>query len=222
MLQLKTALEEERCKVLQMDNRLEKIIETSSYFVDRSQDFLEVLNTRMARPEDDAEIPEGLPAKDHQALKRDHNLVEFAINTAEDFKKTIKRTQVACSEYFKRFLNACNRCQTEAELRFEEFPDHETFVDILQKGHQDAKARTQQIQSIDAMVLKNEVGHAAISIQILEDQLRLSPARIEAIRNQVDKFEINIQFLEPCAFEGLAGEAAAWKKFFENQAGSSS
>ena len=72
------------------------------------------------------------------------------------------------------------------------------------------------------MVLKNEVGHVAISIQILEDQLRLSPARIEAIRNQVDKFEINIQFLEPCAFEGLAAEVAAWKKFFENQAGSSS
>ena len=72
------------------------------------------------------------------------------------------------------------------------------------------------------MVLKNEVGHAAISIQILEDQLQLSPARIEAIKNQVDKFEINIQFLEPCAFEGLATEAAAWKKFFENQAGSSS
>ena len=95
-------------------------------------------------------------------------------------------------------------------------------MDILQKWHQDTEARTQQIQSIDAMVLKDEVGHAAISIQVLEDQLRLIPARIEAIRNQVDKFEINIQFLEPCAFEGLTAEAAAWKKFFENQAGSSS
>ena len=129
---------------------------------------------------------------------------------------------MACSEYFKRFLNAYNHCQTEDELRFEEFPDHETFVEVLQKRHQDAEARTQQIQSIDAMVLKNEVGHAAVSIQVLEDQLRLSPARIEAIRNQVNKFEINIQFLEPCTFEGLAAEAATWKKFFENQAGSSS
>ena len=92
----------------------------------------------------------------------------------------------------------------------------------MQKRHQDAEARTQQIQSIDAIVLKNEVGHAAVRIQVLEDQLRLSLARIEAIRNQVDKFEINIQFLEPCAFEGLAAEAAAWKNFFENQVGSSS
>ena len=40
-----------------MDSRLEEIIETSSYFVDRSQDVLEVLNAKMARPEDDAEIP---------------------------------------------------------------------------------------------------------------------------------------------------------------------
>ena len=36
MLQLQTALEEERCKVLQIDSRLEEIMETSSYFVDRS------------------------------------------------------------------------------------------------------------------------------------------------------------------------------------------
>ena len=44
-------------------------------------------------------------------------------------------------------------------------------MDILQKGHQDVEARTQQIQSIDAIVLKNEVGYAAVSIRILEDQL---------------------------------------------------
>ena len=205
-----------------MDSRLEEIIETSSYFGNRSPDVLEVLNARMARPEDDAEIPGELPTKDHQTLRKDHSLVEFSISTAEEFKKVVRRTQVACSEYFKRFLNAYNRFQTEAELRFEEFPDHETFVEVLQKRHQDAEARTHQIQSIDAIVLKNKVGHAAVSIQILEDQLQLIPARIEAIRNQVDKFEINIQFLEPCAFKGLAAEAAAWKKFLENQAGPSS
>ena len=36
MLQLQTAIEEERCKVLQVDGWLEEILETSSYFVDRS------------------------------------------------------------------------------------------------------------------------------------------------------------------------------------------
>jgi len=131
ILQLQMALEEERCKVLQIDIRLEEIMETSSYFIDRSQEVLEVLSARMARPEDDAEVPEGLPAKDNRALKRDHNLVEFAISTAEDFKKVVKKTQGACSEYFRRLLNTYNRCQTEAEHRLEEFPDHEAFMEIL-------------------------------------------------------------------------------------------
>ena len=91
MLQLQIALEEERCKVLQIDNRLGEIMETSSYFVDRSQDVLEVLNARMARLENNAETPAELLAKDHQALKRDHDLVEFVVSTMKDFKKTVKR-----------------------------------------------------------------------------------------------------------------------------------
>ena len=51
MHQLQVAIEEERCKILQVDNRLEEILETSSYFVDRSQDILEVLTGRMERLE---------------------------------------------------------------------------------------------------------------------------------------------------------------------------
>ena len=105
MLQLQTTIEEERCKVLQIDSRLQEILETSSYFVDRSQDVLEVLTARMAR---------------------------------------------------------------------------------------------------------------------LEDQLRLSAAKIEAIKNQAAKFKINIQFLDPCAFEGIASEALAWNKFLNTQVGPSS
>ena len=95
-------------------------------------------------------------------------------------------------------------------------------MEILQKRYQDAEARTQQIRAIDDLVLKNKVGHAAVSMQFLEDQLRLGPARIEAIKNQVEKFEINIQFMEPCTFEGIATEAIAWKKFLDGQAGPSS
>ena len=69
MLQLQTAMEEERCKVLQVDGRLEEILETSSYFVDRSQDVLEVLTARMARLENNEETPVELPSKDRHALK---------------------------------------------------------------------------------------------------------------------------------------------------------
>ena len=82
MLQLQVAIEEERCRVLQVDGRLEEILETSSYFVDRSQDILEVLTARVARLENKEESPAKLPLKDRQALKQDYNLLEFAINTS--------------------------------------------------------------------------------------------------------------------------------------------
>ena len=222
MLHLQTALEEERCQVLQIDSRLDKILDTASYFVDRSQDILEILTTRIARAENNEEVPAELPSKDKQALKQDYDLIEFAINTTEDFKKTVKKTKGACTEFFRRALVTYNRCQVEAEQRLYEFPDHDSFVEMLQKGQQDEEAKVQHIKAINDQVLRNEIGHTAVSVQLLEDQVRLNTARVDAIRNQAGKFELNIQFLEPSSFEGLAAEAAAWKKFLENQAGPSS
>ena len=108
-------------------------METSSYFMDRSQDILEVLTARMERLENNEETLAKLPSKDQQALKRDYDLVEFAINTAEDFKKAVKKTKGLCIEFFKRLLITYNRCQIEAEQRLEAFPDHNTFVELLQE-----------------------------------------------------------------------------------------
>ena len=96
--------------MLQIDGRLEEILETASYFVDRSQDVLEVLTARIARLESNEEAPAELPAKDKQSLKRDHDLIEFAINTAEDFKKAVKKTKGLCTESFRRILITYNWC----------------------------------------------------------------------------------------------------------------
>ena len=93
---------------------MEEILETSSYFIDRSQDVLEVLTVRMARLENNEETPTELPAKDQQALKRDYDLLEFDINTVEDFKKAVKKTKGACIEFFRRLLITYNQCQIEA------------------------------------------------------------------------------------------------------------
>ena len=73
MLQLQTSIEGERCKVLQVDSWLEEILENSSYFIDQSQDVLEVLTARMERLENNEENPAELPAKDQQALKWDYD-----------------------------------------------------------------------------------------------------------------------------------------------------
>ena len=93
---------------------------------------------------------------------------------------------------------------------------------MLQKRQQDEETKVQCIRAIDEQILRNEIGHSAISVQLLEEQVRLNKARIEAIRKQADKFELNIQFLEPNSFESLTVEAAAWRKFLEDQAGPSS
>ena len=60
MLQLQMDLEEERCKVLQIDSRLDELLTTASHFVDKSQDILEVLTSRIIRAEDDREVPAGI------------------------------------------------------------------------------------------------------------------------------------------------------------------
>ena len=69
MHQLQMSIEEERCKILQIHSRLEEILDTTSYFVDRSQDILEVLTERIVRIETNEEIPVDLPAKDQHSLK---------------------------------------------------------------------------------------------------------------------------------------------------------
>ena len=102
------------------------------------------------------------------------------------------------------------------------FPDHNLFLEMLQRRYQEDEQRIQHIKALDEQTLRNEVAHSAVSVQLLEDQLHLSSARIEAIRNQAAKFEINIRFLEPSEFENIASEASTWKKFLNSQAGPSS
>ena len=75
---------------------------------------------------------------------------------------------------------------------------------------------------MDEWILKNAVAHVAVSIHRLEDQLRLIPARIEGVKTQAAKYEINIRFLEPSGFESIATDANAWKKFMNEQVGPSS
>ena len=45
--QIQIQIEDERCKVLQIDTRLEEIVNTTSYFMDRTQDILEIIKGRM-------------------------------------------------------------------------------------------------------------------------------------------------------------------------------
>ena len=141
--QLKIHIEEERCKILQIDSRLEEILDTTSYFVDRSQEVLKILTGRIVWIETNEEPPTELLVKDRQSLKQDYDLLEFAINTAEEFKKTVKKTRGACAEYCRRVLATYNRCQISTERILDAIPEHKVFVKHL---HNRCQEDEQEIQ----------------------------------------------------------------------------
>ena len=143
------SIEEERCKILQLDSTLEEILDTTSYFVDRSQDILEVLTGRIVWLETNEETPIELPAKDRHSFKWDHDLLEFAINTAEEFKKTVKKTRGACAEYHRRVPVTYNRCQVVAEHRLDAIQEHELFTELLQSRYQEDEHKIQQVKDLD-------------------------------------------------------------------------
>ena len=106
--QIQIQIEDEICKVLQIDTRLEEIVNTTSYFLDRTQDILEILKGRMVWVETTKESPTDLAIKDQQTLKHECELLEFAMNVAEEFKKTVKKTKTACAEFYRRVISTYN------------------------------------------------------------------------------------------------------------------
>ena len=95
------------------------------------------------------------------------------------------------------------------------------FLKNLQDRYSEDEQAIRQVKDLDEWILKNEVEHEAVSIHLLKDQLHLIPARIEGVKTQAAKYEINIWFLEPSGFESIVADANAWKKFTNEQAGPS-
>ena len=56
-----------------------------------------------------------------------------------------------------------------------------------------------------------------MSIHLLEDRLRLTPAKVVGVKSQATQHEIAIKFLEPSGFENIAADANVWKKFMNEQ-----
>ena len=101
----------------------------------------------------------------------------------------------------------------------EEFPDHEGFLKQLQVIWQADEQGIQLVKGLDEKVLKAAIAQAAMSSNLLEDQLRLIPAKVANIKSQVAKHEITIRFLEPSGFETIAVDANVWNKLINDQDG---
>ena len=144
---------------------------------------------------------------------------EFASNAVEELKKTMKKTKNACTKFFRRVLLTYNQCQTSTAKRLEVLPEHEMFLKQLQERCSKDEQAIQQAKELDEKILKTEIAHAAVSIHLLEYQLRLIPARIAGVKDQDSQHEITIRFLEPSGFENIAAKENVWRKFMNEQVG---
>ena len=79
-------------------------------------------------------------------------------------------------------------------------PDHEGFLEQLQVRWLKDEQSIQLVKGLDEKVLKIAIAQATVSSHLLEDQLRLIPARVANIKSQVAKHEITIGFLDPSGF----------------------
>ena len=122
---------------MQIDTKLEEIVNTTSYFLDRTQDISEILKGIMVWVETNKECPAYLAIKYQQTLKQEYELMEFSSNVAEEFKKTVKKTKTTCAEFCKRVLFIYNRCQTFVEKILEVLPEHELFLKHLQDRYKE-------------------------------------------------------------------------------------
>ena len=115
---------EDMLKVQQVEIRLEEIVCTPSYYLDRTQDILEVLQGRMTWLE---------TTKDLETVNMEYELIELGSKAAEELVKVVRKTKSVCAEFYIKVLITYNHCQTSAKRRLEELPDHEGFLSNCRK-----------------------------------------------------------------------------------------
>ena len=91
---------------------------------------------------------------------------------------------------------------------------------LQERCNGDEKA-IQQVEELDEKVLKTEITQATVISHLLEYHLCLIHARIVGVKAQDAKNEITIIFLEPSGFDNIAADANAWRKFMNEQDGTS-
>ena len=148
---------EEMLKVQQVEIRLEEIVSTYSYFLDRTQDILEVLQGRMTWLETTKGPLADAPIKDLEIVKLEYELIEFGSKAAEELVKVVRKTKSVCAEFYIKVLITYNHCQTYANRRIEELPDHKGFLKQLHEIWKEDEQRIQLVKGLDEKVLKTAI-----------------------------------------------------------------
>ena len=127
---------------------------TTSYFLDRTQDILEILQGCLTWLETTKEPPANAPIKDLETLKLEYELIEFGSKETEELVKAVQRKKGVCVEFCRNVLITYNRCHIYAKRRLEEFRHHEGVLKQLQEKWQEDEQGIQLVKGLDEKVLK--------------------------------------------------------------------
>ena len=67
-------------------------------------------------------------------------------------------------------------------------------------------------------VIKSLVDQAAVSNFLLEDHIRVTPARLAEIQSQLSVDEVTVRILEPMDFKTITADATTLKQFMDGLA----
>ena len=155
--QMQLQIAEEMLKVQQLETRLEENVSTTSYFLDRTQDVLEILKGRLNWLETTKEPPVDSPIKDLETVKLEYEMIGFGSKAVEELVKAVWRTKGVCAEFCRKVLTTYNHCQTSAKRRLEGLPDHEGFLKQLQVIRKEDEQGIQLVKGLDEKVLKTVI-----------------------------------------------------------------
>ena len=84
-------------KVCQVEIRLDEIVSIASYFLERTEDILEILQGCLTWLQITKEPPTNTPIKDLEIVKMEYELIDFGSKTTEEFVKAVRRTKGVCA-----------------------------------------------------------------------------------------------------------------------------
>ena len=89
---------------------MEEIVSTASYFLDKTQDILEIIRGHLTWLKTTKEPPVDAPVKDLEIAKLEYELIEFGSKATEELVKAVQRTKGVCAEFCRKFLTTYNHC----------------------------------------------------------------------------------------------------------------
>ena len=116
-------------------------------------------------------------------------------------------------------LKTHNRCQTYSTKCLQEFPAQEDHLKYLDDRLKEDEINIKLVKGLNENVIKILVAQATDTNFLLEDQLRVTPSRVEDIKSQLSKPEVTARFLDPTNFETIVVDVVAWNQFMNESIG---